>query len=188
MIGNIIIDVDDGPRDDLMTIDPITFAVVKNGSTPSSTRSLTVMRTARLRSPGVMDYSRAVRPRRGWCAGQTIALHSARSEAMAVSPAASATTFIRRRGRSQRSYRGGMHLPDIFAFMPIFHVERCRRFRWSSAITPTSADAWQAERQRLHRIYQEGLNSGPQALRQGVLNTTLAQIIALNVRVPDRVG
>jgi N-methylhydantoinase B len=86
-------------------------------------------------------------------------------------------------------YSGGMHLPDIFMFLPIF--EGADVLAWSVVIchhtdvggrVPGSNAADSTE------IYQEGLRIPPLKLfRAGVMDATLEAMIALNVRVPDRV-
>jgi N-methylhydantoinase B len=86
-------------------------------------------------------------------------------------------------------YSGGMHLPDIFMFFPIFAGDSV--LAWSVVIchhtdmggrVPGSNAADSTE------IYQEGLRIPPLRLfRAGVMDETLEQMIGLNVRVPDRV-
>ena len=86
-------------------------------------------------------------------------------------------------------YSGGMHLPDIFMFFPIFDGEEV--LAWSVVIchhtdvggrVPGSNAADSTE------IYQEGLRIPPLKLfRKGVMDETLESLIGLNVRVPDRV-
>ena len=82
-------------------------------------------------------------------------------------------------------YHGGMHLPDIFMFMPIFfggerhafavvichHTDVGGRVPGSNASDSTE-------------IYQEGLRIPPLKLYdRGVLNATLEALIKINVRV-----
>jgi N-methylhydantoinase B len=86
-------------------------------------------------------------------------------------------------------YSGGMHLPDIFMFFPIFDGDEV--LAWSVVIchhtdvggrVPGSNAADSTE------IYQEGLRIPPLKLFQkGVMDPTLESLIGLNVRVPDRV-
>ena len=86
-------------------------------------------------------------------------------------------------------YCGGMHLPDIFMFFPIF--DGAEVLAWSVVIchhtdvggrVPGSNAADSTE------IYQEGLRIPPLKLfREGVMDETLEALIGLNVRVPDRV-
>src|SRR3979490_3191693 len=86
-------------------------------------------------------------------------------------------------------YHGGMHLPDIFMFVPIFfggvrrafavvichHTDVGGRVAGSNASDSTE-------------VYQEGLRIPALKLfERGQLSLTLSSIIELNVRVPDRV-
>jgi len=105
-------------------IDPITFAVIKNAMDAIVDEvAYTVLRTARSEIvKDVMDYSAAICDRDGQMIAQakTIALHlGAIPEAMAEVKA--------RYGQSlapgdavvvNDPYQGGMHLPDIFMFVP----------------------------------------------------------------------
>lgn len=84
-------------------------------------------------------------------------------------------------------YQGGMHLPDIFMFKPIFATERLLGYAVIVAHhndvggrVPGSSAADSTE------IFQEGLRIPIVKLyERGVLNQTLADLIAINVRVPD---
>jgi N-methylhydantoinase B len=110
-----------------MKFDPITFAVIKNAMDAIVDEvAYTVLRTARSEIvKDVMDYSAALCDRHGQMVAQakTIALHlGAIPEAMAAVRA--------RFGEELRPgdavilndpYEGGMHLPDIFMFVPFFH-------------------------------------------------------------------
>jgi N-methylhydantoinase B len=86
-------------------------------------------------------------------------------------------------------FEGGMHLPDIFVFRPVFangavvaiaatichHTDVGGRVPGSNASDSTE-------------IYQEGLRIPPLKLfERGVRNETLFAIIERNVRMPDRV-
>jgi N-methylhydantoinase B len=178
-----------------MTIDPITFAVVKNGLDAIVDEiAYTVVRTARSEIvKDVMDYSAALCDRDGRMVAQakTIALHlGAVPEAMAAVLAAYGNDL--HPGDAvvlNDPYRGGMHLPDIFMFMPIFHDGALQAF--SVVIchhTDVGGRVAGSNASDSTEIYQEGLRIPVLKLYdKGVLNTTLAQIIALNVRVPDRV-
>lgn len=87
-------------------------------------------------------------------------------------------------------YHGGMHLPDIFMFKPVFvdgrhlgyavivahHNDVGGRVPGSSAADSTE-------------IFQEGIRIPPIRLyRQGRLNDAVMQMLLLNVRVPDTVA
>ena len=87
-------------------------------------------------------------------------------------------------------YHGGMHLPDIFMFKPVFvdgihlgyavivahHNDVGGRVPGSSAADSTE-------------IFQEGIRIPPIRLyRKGELNEAVMQMLLLNVRVPDTVA
>ena len=82
---------------------------------------------------------------------------------------------------------GGMHLPDIFMFQPIFHTGTLLGYAVVVAHhndmggrVPGSSAADSTE------IFQEGLRIPILKLHdQGVLNETLTDILRLNVRIPD---
>src|SRR5690606_8318322 len=141
----------------------------------------------------VMDYSAALCDRQGRMVAQakTIALHlGAVPEAMAAVlekyvydlNAATAIILI-------DSYRGGMHLPDIFMFVPIFHGGELQGF--SVVIchhTDVGGRVAGSNASDSTEIYQEGLRIPVMKLYdRGVINRTLAELIEINVRVPDRV-
>ena len=108
-------------------LDPITFAVVKNAMDSIADEvAYTVLRTARSEIvKDVMDYSAAICDRHGRMVVQakTIALHlGAIPEAMAsmlslyCEDLAPGDAVI-----LNDPYQGGMHLPDIFMFVPFFY-------------------------------------------------------------------
>ena len=115
-------------------IDPITLAVIKNAlDSIVDEVAYTVLRTARSEIvKDVMDYSAALCNVNGEMIAQakTIALHlGAVPEAM--------KEVITQYGNSLRPngaiilndpYQGGMHLPDIFMFLPIFFEEQLQGF------------------------------------------------------------
>jgi N-methylhydantoinase B len=86
-------------------------------------------------------------------------------------------------------YHGGMHLPDIFMFVPIFHDGRRRAFAVVICHhTDVGGRVPGSNASDSTEIYQEGLRIPPLKLyERGVLNTTLEALIKINVRVPDRV-
>ena len=87
-------------------------------------------------------------------------------------------------------YHGGMHLPDIFMFVPLifdggkrraFAVVICHHTDVGGRVPGSNASD-------STEIYQEGLRIPPLKLyERGELNTTLEALIKINVRVPDRV-
>lgn len=179
----------------MSAIDPITFAVIKNAMDAVVDEvAYTVIRTARSEIvKDVMDYSAAICDRHGRMVAQakTIALHlGAIPEAM--------TAVLARYGDDLHPgdaiiindpYEGGMHLPDIFMFVPFFedgelegfcvvichHTDVGGRVPGSNASDSTE-------------IYQEGLRIPVLKLyERGQVNQTLERMIAINVRLPDRV-
>jgi N-methylhydantoinase B len=175
--------------------DPITFAVIKNAMDAIVDEvAYTVIRTARSEIvKDVMDYSAAICDAEGEMVAQakTIAQH------LGAIPEAIAAVQRTWSGRLQNGdavimndpYCGGMHLPDVFMFFPIF--DGTEILAWSVVIchhtdvggrVPGSNAADSTE------IYQEGLRIPPLKLfHGGVIDETLEALIGLNVRVPDRV-
>lgn len=177
------------------TDDPVTFAVLKSAlDTIVDDMAYAVMRTAR--SPivrDVLDYSVTLCDRHGRILSQakTVALHlGAVPDAMAVVLArfkddlAPGDVVV-----LNDPYDGGMHLPDIFMFKPVFadaelfgfsvviahHCDVGGRVPGSNASDSTE-------------IYQEGLRIPPLKLHErGVPNATLLALIRTNVRLPDLV-
>ena len=178
-----------------ITIDPITFAVVKNAMDAIVDEvAYTVLRTARSEIvKDVMDYSAAICDREGRMIAQakTIALHlGAIPEAMAE---------VRKRyGDTLQPgdavilndpYEGGMHLPDIFMFVPFFYqgeiegycVVICHHTDVGGRVPGSNASD-------STEIYQEGIRIPALKLYEaGRANDTVERLIARNVRVPDRV-
>ncbi|MEO3475307.1 hydantoinase B/oxoprolinase family protein [Roseomonas sp. CAU 1739] len=175
--------------------DPITFAVIKNAMDAIVDEvAYTVIRTARSEIvKDVMDYSAAICDAKGEMVAQakTIAQHlGAIPEAMQAVQAKWGGRLVPGDAVIMNDpYSGGMHLPDIFMFFPIF--EGGEILAWSVVIchhtdvggrVPGSNAADSTE------IYQEGLRIPPLKLfHDGVMDETLEAVIGLNVRVPDRV-
>jgi N-methylhydantoinase B len=175
--------------------DPITFAVIKNAMDAIVDEvAYTVIRTARSEIvKDVMDYSAAICDAKGEMVAQakTIAQHlGAIPEAMAAVQAKWGGKLVPGDAVIMNDpYSGGMHLPDIFMFYPIF--DGAEILAWAVVIchhtdvggrVPGSNAADSTE------IYQEGLRIPPLKLfRAGVMDETLEALIGLNVRVPDRV-
>jgi N-methylhydantoinase B len=176
-------------------IDPITFAVVKNAMDAIVDEvAYTVLRTARSEIvKDVMDYSAAICDRHGRMIAQakTIALHlGAIPEAM--------EEVLKRYGGNLKPgdaiilndpYEGGMHLPDIFMFVPFFYqgelegfcVVICHHTDVGGRVPGSNASD-------STEIYQEGLRIPVLKLYEaGAVNETVERLIARNVRVPDRV-
>jgi N-methylhydantoinase B len=175
--------------------DPITFAVIKSGlDTIVDEMAYAVLRTAR--SPivrDVLDYSVTLCDRDGRILTQakTVALH------LGAVPDAMDVVMQRFAGNLfpgdvvvlNDPYDGGMHLPDIFMFKPVFHDGRLEGFAVVIAHhcdvggrVPGSNASDSTE------IFQEGLRIPPMKLYDaGRPNGTLLAIVAKNVRVPDLV-
>ena len=177
-------------------IDPITFAVIKNGlDAIVDEMAYDVIRTARSEIvKDVMDYSAAICDTDGNMIAQakTVALHlGAVPEAMGV--------VLEQYGDGlvpgdavilNDPYQGGMHLPDIFMFMPIFDAEEnlqgfsvviCHHTDVGGRVPGSNASD-------STEIFQEGLRIPALKLFEaGEPNETLFKLIDINVRLPDRV-
>src|SRR5262249_58767410 len=83
-------------------------------------------------------------------------------------------------------FPGGMHLPDIFMFMPLFYAGRRRAFAVVICHhTDVGGRVPGSNASDSTEIYQEGLRIPPLKLYdRGVLNQTLATMIKINVGVP----
>ncbi|WP_454724850.1 MULTISPECIES: hydantoinase B/oxoprolinase family protein [Cupriavidus] len=175
--------------------DPVTFAVVKNAMDSIVDEvAYTVIRTARSEIvKDVMDYSAAICDRHGRMVAQakTIALHlGAIPEAMEAVQARYGDAL--QPGDAvivNDPYQGGMHLPDIFMFVPFFY--RGELEGWCVVIchhTDVGGRVPGSNASDSTEIYQEGLRIPVLKLYEGgQVNDTLERIIAQNVRVPDRV-
>jgi N-methylhydantoinase B len=176
-------------------IDPITFAVIKSGlDTIVDDMAYAVMRTAR--SPivrDVLDYSVTI------CDAKGRILSQAKTVALHLGAVPDAMDVIIERFRDDLypgdvivlndPYDGGMHLPDIFMFKPIFLGERLLGY---SVVIAHHCDVGGrvpgSNASDSTEIYQEGLRISPMKLyERGVPNKTLFKIIEKNVRLPDLV-
>lgn len=176
-------------------IDPITFAVIKSGlDTIVDDMAYAVMRTAR--SPivrDVLDYSVTICDRQGRILSQakTVALH------LGAVPDAMVAVLQRFEGELfpgdvivlNDPYAGGMHLPDIFMFKPIFAAEQLLGF---SVVIAHHCDVGGrvpgSNASDSTEIFQEGLRIAPMKLyERGLPNRTLLTIIEKNVRLPELV-
>jgi N-methylhydantoinase B len=178
-----------------MNVDPITFAVIKSGlDSIADDMAYTVVRIARSEIvKDVMDFSAAL------CAadGQMVAQAKTIAQHLGAIPEAMAAVLEKFEGDLSEGdvvimndpYHGGMHLPDIFMFVPIFHDGRRRAFAVVICHhTDVGGRVPGSNASDSTEIYQEGLRIPPLKLyERGVLNTTLEALIKINVRVPDRV-
>lgn len=175
--------------------DPITFAVIKHGlDAIVDEMAYTVLRTARSEIvKDVMDYSAAICDSEGRMIAQakTIALH------LGAVPEAMHVVLERYKETLEEGdavilndpYQGGMHLPDIFMFMPIFAGEELLAFAVVICHhTDVGGRVPGSNASDSTEIFQEGIRIPPLKLFQGGRpNTTLMRLIELNVRLPDRV-
>jgi N-methylhydantoinase B len=178
-----------------MNVDPITFAVIKSGlDSIADDMAYTVVRIARSEIvKDVMDFSAAL------CAadGQMVAQAKTIAQHLGAIPEAMAAVLEKFEGDlcegdvviMNDPYHGGMHLPDIFMFVPIFYDGRRRAFAVVICHhTDVGGRVPGSNASDSTEIYQEGLRIPPLKLyERGVLNTTLEALIKINVRVPDRV-
>lgn len=177
------------------TIDPITFAIVKNGlDAVVDEMAYTIIRTAGSEIVrDVMDFSAAL------CDGNGEMIAQAKTIALHLGAVPEAMRAVRERFAGDLHegdavvmndpYCGGMHLPDIFMFVPIFHdgenvgycVAICHHTDVGGRVAGSNASD-------STEIFQEGLRLPPVKLFEaGRPNPALQSIIRLNVRVPDRV-
>ena len=179
----------------IANIDPITFAVIKSGlDSIADDMAYTVVRIARSEIvKDVMDFSAALCAADGQMVAQakTIAQHlGAIPEAMAAVLAKFGDDLNDGDAVIMNDpYHGGMHLPDIFMFMPLFFEGKRRAFAVVICHhTDVGGRVPGSNASDSTEIYQEGLRIPPLKLYdRGTLNETLETLIKINVRVPDRV-
>ena len=178
-----------------MKVDPITFAVIKSGlDSIADDMAYTVVRIARSEIvKDVMDFSAAI------CAadGQMVAQAKTIAQHLGAIPEAMESVLTKFDGDIHDGdviimndpYHGGMHLPDIFMFVPIFSEGKRRAFAVVICHhTDVGGRVPGSNASDSTEIYQEGLRIPPLKLYdKGVLNTTLEALIKINVRVPERV-
>ena len=178
-----------------MKVDPITFAVIKSGlDSIADDMAYTVVRIARSEIvKDVMDFSAAL------CAGdgQMVAQAKTIAQHLGAIPEAMASVLAKFEGDLHEGdvvimndpYHGGMHLPDIFMFVPIFHGGKRRAFAVVICHhTDVGGRVPGSNASDSTEIYQEGLRIPPLKLYdRGTLDKTLEALIKINVRVPDRV-
>src|ERR1700742_560042 len=178
-----------------MNVDPITFAVIKSGlDSIADDMAYTEVRIARSEiGKDVMDFSAAL------CAsdGQMVAQAKTIAQHLGAIPEAMAAVLEKFEGDLHEGdvvimndpYHGGMHLPDIFMFVPIFFGGQRRAFAVVICHhTDVGGRVPGSNASDSTEIYQEGLRIPPLKLYdRGVLDKTLEALIKINVRVPDRV-
>ncbi|MFZ3360734.1 MAG: hydantoinase B/oxoprolinase family protein [Xanthobacteraceae bacterium] len=178
-----------------MKVDPITFAVIKSGlDSVADDMAYAVVRTARSEIvKDVMDFSAAL------CAadGQMVAQAKTIAQHLGAIPEAMEAVLSKFDDDLHDGdvvimndpYHGGMHLPDVFMFVPIFaDARRCAFAVVICHHTDVGGRVPGSNASDSTEIYQEGLRIPPLKLySRGELNTTLQTLIKINVRVPDRV-
>ncbi|HEX2437689.1 MAG TPA: hydantoinase B/oxoprolinase family protein [Methylomirabilota bacterium] len=178
-----------------MIPDPITFAVVKSAlDAIVDEMAYAVIRTARSEIiRDVMDYSAAL------CDAEGRLIAQAKTIAQHLGAVPDAMQSVRREFAGDLHpgdvvimndpYEGGMHIPDVFLFLPIFVDGSLEAFAVvighqtdMGGRVPGSNASDSTE------VYQEGLRIPPVKLyERGVVNRAVRRIIEKNVRVPDRV-
>ncbi len=179
----------------MTSIDPITAELFRNAITAiGDEMSLTIYRTAYSGVlKNIMDYSTAVCDAQGRLVAQGLSLPGHLCSIPVALQAA-----LRHFGDDiaegdililNDPYDGGMHLPDIFVFKPIFSGESivahaatiCHHTDVGGRVPGSNASD-------STEIYAEGLRIPPLKLYEaGVPNQTLHRMIERNVRLPGRV-
>src|SRR4051812_2230395 len=178
-----------------MISDPIEFELFKNALFGAADEmALTVFRTT---YSGVlkdnMDYSTALFDGDGTLVAQGLTLPG-HLGSMPTAIASVKSAFASRIHAGDifilnDPFRGGMHLPDVFVFKPIFRERTC--IAWAAAVchhTDVGGRVPGSNASDSTEIYQEGLRIPPLKLYdRGERNDTLFGLIESNVRVPIKV-
>lgn len=177
-----------------MTVDPVELELFKNAIfSAADEMALTIYRTAYSASlKDNMDYSTALFDARGRLVSQGLTLPAHLGTMPGALAAIIATFETIHEGdvfALNDPYQGGMHLPDIFVFKPIFHNGARVAFAGSvchhtdvGGRVPGSMASDSTE------IFQEGLRIPPVKLYdRGTKNETLFALLGTNVRVPKNV-
>ena len=178
-----------------MISDPIEFELFKNALFGvADEMALTVFRTT---YSGVlkdnMDYSTAMFDGAGVLVAQGLTLPG-HLGSMPTAIAAVKSAFADRIDPGDifilnDPFQGGMHLPDIFVFKPIFQGEAL--IAWAGTVchhTDVGGRVPGSNASDSTEIYQEGLRIPPLKLyERGTRNETLFALVEKNVRVPIKV-
>ena len=181
-----------------MISDPIEFELFKNALFGiADEMALTVFRTT---YSGVlkdnMDYSTALFDGGGVLVAQGLTLPghlgSMPTAITAVKAAFEGQVFPGDVFILNDPFQGGMHLPDVFIFKPIFRPEEERRpIAWACAVchqTDVGGRVPGSNASDSTEIYQEGLRIPPlKFYERARRNETLFALIEKNVRVPVKV-
>ena len=177
------------------SIDPITLAVIKSAlDAIVDEMAYAVLRTARSEIiKDVMDYSAAL------CDADGVLIAQAKTIAQHLGAVPDAMQSVLRDFAGDLHpgdvvvmndpYAGGMHIPDVFLFLPIFVDGEIEAF---SVVIGHQTDMGGrvpgSNASDSTEIYQEGLRIPPVKLyERGVPSRSVMRIIEKNVRVPDRV-
>lgn len=176
--------------------DPIRLELLKNAfAAIADEMAATVVRTARsFVIKEAMDFSTGLLDARGNMIAQGLCL----PVHMGSFPPTIATVLERFKGQIRPGdvyalndpyVGGGLHLPDIFVFKPIFYEDRLLGF--AAAIghhTDIGGRVAGGNACDNTEIFQEGLRLPPLRLIEGGrMNDSVYEILRLNVRVPDKV-
>jgi N-methylhydantoinase B len=181
----------------VMISDPIEFELFKNALFGAADEmALTVFRTT---YSGVlkdnMDYSTALFDGHGTLVAQGLTLPG-HLGSMPTAIAAVKATFAGDVAAGDvyilnDPFQGGMHLPDVFVFKPIFRDGDDAPLAWAGTVchhTDVGGRVPGSNASDSTEIYQEGLRIPPLKLYdRGRRNETLFQLIEKNVRVPVKV-
>jgi len=180
---------------DVMVADPITEELFRNAIVAlGDEMALTIYRAAYSGVlKNIMDYSTAICDARGRLVAQGLSLPG-----HLCSIPIALQSCLRHFGADiapgdvlimNDPYDGGMHLPDIFVFRPIFHDDA--PIAWAATIchhTDVGGRVPGSNASDSTEIFAEGLRLPPLKLHErGVPNATLLRVIERNVRLPDRV-
>jgi N-methylhydantoinase B len=180
-----------------MISDPIEFELFKNALFGvADEMALTVFRTT---YSGVlkdnMDYSTAMFDGDGVLVAQGLTLPG-HLGSMPTAIAAVKAAFAGRIAPGDvyilnDPFQGGMHLPDVFIFKPIFRKDDSAPIAWGGTVchhTDVGGRVPGSNASDSTEIYQEGLRIPPLKLYdRGERNETLFALIEKNVRVPIKV-
>jgi len=175
---------------------PIAFELFRNTIVGiANEMALTIYRAAYSGVlKNIMDYSTAICDRNGRLAAQglslpghlcsiPVALQAFLAALDEEDPLAPGDVLI-----MNDPYTGGMHLPDIFAFKPVFAGDALVAFAATVCHhTDVGGRVAGSNASDSTEIFQEGLRIPPVKLyRRGVLDRQIAAIMKANVRMPER--
>ncbi|WP_138464349.1 hydantoinase B/oxoprolinase family protein [Poseidonocella sp. HB161398] len=174
--------------------DPIAFQLFRHAITGiANEMALTIFRTAYSGVlKNIMDYSTAICDREGRLAAQGLSLPG---HLCSIPVALKATLAAMDEPVCEGDvlvmndpYSGGMHLPDIFTFKPIFVADEIVAFACAVCHhTDVGGRVAGSNASDSTEIFQEGIRIPPLKLyRKGEVDRTLMAMLESNVRMPDR--